>query len=356
MANKNDQLVVAYFPNRGAAEATAEGLKDWDKANDSIKLGAIAILALNPKNGKIEAEEIGERSTRSGALWGTAIGVTVGILTAGIGLIPGLLLGAGGGAAVGALNHKSVGMTDEDQEQIVNHLRDGLVALAVMADDFEVEATMAKMVSLGGRAFSYKMPEETATAVTTAARLQTEALAAVDSAVDTTTAAVDSAVSTTTETVDSVKKTITADLSHLSAAAAATVTGLVAGIDISAADAEKLQAAGVKKVSSFYKTAATPQGRTELANSTKLSADEILVMEKKLDLMRVKGVEPKNASLLLASGIDSVPELGTRNATNLLGKMTEVNAMQSIVDALPSEAEVTAWVAQAKTLPKVIVF
>ena len=39
MANANDQLVVAYFPNRGAAEATAEDLKDWDKANDSIKLG-----------------------------------------------------------------------------------------------------------------------------------------------------------------------------------------------------------------------------------------------------------------------------------------------------------------------------
>ena len=345
MANANDQLVVAYFPNRGAAEATAEDLKDWDKANDSIKLGAIAILSLNPKNGQIEADEIGERTTKSGALWGTAIGVTLGILTAGIGLIPGLLLGAGGGAAIGALNHKSVGMTDEDRDEIVNHLRAGLVALAVMADDFEVEATMAKMVSFGGRASSYKVPEETATAVTAAAQLQSDAAAAIDTAVD-----------ATTDVVDDVKKAVTVDLPALPAAAAAAVTGLVAGVDINTADAAKLQAVGVEKVSSLYKTAATPQGRLELSNQSGLSVDEILVMEKKLDLMRVKGVGPKYATLLVASGIDSVPELGTRNPANLLARMTEVNTAEQIVANLPSEAEVTAWVAQAKTLPKVIVF
>ena len=153
-------------------------------------------------------------------------------------------------------------MTDEDRDEIVNQLRYGLVALAVMADDFEVEATMAKMVSFGGRASSYKVPEETATAVTAAAQLRSDAAAAVHTAVD-----------ATTDVVDDVKKAVTVDLPALPAAAAAAVTGLVAGVDINTANAAKLQAAGVK-VSSLYKTAATPQGRLELSNQSGLSVEQ----------------------------------------------------------------------------------
>jgi len=52
MANDNDRLVVAYYVNAAAAEAAAEDLKDWDKANDDIKLGAIGIITLNPHNGE----------------------------------------------------------------------------------------------------------------------------------------------------------------------------------------------------------------------------------------------------------------------------------------------------------------
>jgi uncharacterized membrane protein len=224
MANENNRLVVAYFPNVGAAEATAEDLKEWDDADDAIKLGAIAILTLNPKTGEIHADEIGETHVKSGALWGTAIGGVIGILTGGIGLIPALLIGAGGGAALGALNNKSVGISDTEKESIVSRLRDGLVALAVMADDFEVDATLKKMVELGGRAESYVVPAETATALTAAAELQAKAAAAVDET-----------ASEATEAAADVKRAVTADLPDLPAAAATAVTGLVAGIDISAA-------------------------------------------------------------------------------------------------------------------------
>jgi uncharacterized membrane protein/predicted flap endonuclease-1-like 5' DNA nuclease len=344
MANENNRLVVAYFPNAGAAEATAQDLKEWDDANDSIKLGAIAVLTLN-NQGEIHADEVGERSTKSGAMWGTAIGGVIGILTGGIGLIPALLVGAGGGALIGALNHKSVGITDAEREDIVQHLRDGAVALAIMADDFEVDATMAKMVELGGRADYYEIPLSTTNVVNSTVEAQNAAVAAVDEAAE-----------TATKVADDVKRAVTVDLPNLPAAAAAAVTGLAAGIDINTADAARLQAAGVEKVSSLYKLAATPQGRAELAKTTGLSAEAILVMEKKLDLMRIKGIGPKYATLLVASGIDSVAELAGRNPANLLGTMTEVNAAQHIVDALPSEADVAGWVAQAKALPKVVVF
>lgn len=345
MTNKNNRLVVAYYPNANAAEAAAQSLKDWDKANDDIKLGAIAVLTLNPKSGEIEAHEVGQRETKSGALWGTAIGAAVGLLTGGIGLIPGLILGAAGGGAVGSLMHESVGMTDADRRRIVDTLRDGLVALAVMADDFEVDATMKKLLDLGGRTESYEVPVETAEALTAVAEVQTEAASAIDEA-----------VSTVDESVEDVTRAVTEDLPDLAAESVAAVSGLVATLGLSAADAAKLSDEGIEKVSAFYRRAATPQGRDELAKATGLDSAAILQMEKKMDLMRVKGVGPKYADLLIASGVDSVPELGTRNPANLHAKMAEVNAAQQIVDEMPGESEVPSWVAQAKELPRVVVF
>ena len=63
MANNNDRLVVAYFSNKAAAEGAVDSIKSWDKADDDIKLGAIAIMTLNDK-GELHADEVGQRSTR----------------------------------------------------------------------------------------------------------------------------------------------------------------------------------------------------------------------------------------------------------------------------------------------------
>ena len=340
MANENDRLVIAYFPNKGAAEATAEDLKDWDDANDEIKLGAIAVLTLNPDNGQIEADEIGERSTKSGALWGTVLGGVVGLLTGGIGLIPALLVGAGGGALLGSLNHKSVGISDEERNDIANHLRDGAVALAVMADEFEVDATLKKMDELGGRADYYEIPSVTTAALAAAAEAQSTAVTAVDEAV----AAAAGAT-----------RAVAADVAALPVAAAAAVAGLVAGVDISDADAVKLHEAGVAKASQLYKLAATPKGRADLAAKSGLSEDAVLVVAKKMDLMRVKGVGPKYATLLVATGVDSVSELAGRNPANLQSAMSKMNETAQIVTSVPAESELANWIAQAKTLPKMLV-
>jgi hypothetical protein len=60
------------------------------------------------------------------------------------------------------------------------------------------------------------------------------------------------------------------------------------------------------------------------------------------------------AELLEASGVDSVPELAQRNAENLAAKMAEVNEAKKLVRALPSAKAVEEWVAQAKSLPRVV--
>lgn len=344
MANKNDQLVVAYYINEEAARAAAEDLKDWDGDNRDIKLGAMAVMTID-EQGKLHADEIGQRNTKSGALWGTAIGVGIGILTAGIGLIPGLLLGAGGGAAIGAMSHKDVGMSDDQHAAMVDHLKKGGAALAVMADDFEVEATLAKMMEEGGRSEAFKIPATTQGVMAATAAAQADASSALDNALD---AAADE--------VEEVTRAVSVDLPDLDDVSATAVGSIAAATGMTSAQAAKLHSTGVAKASDLLQTAATPAGRAEIAASTDMSEDEVLVAVKKMDLMRVQGVGVKYASLLLATGVDTVPELARRNAANLAAAMEETNAAQGIVELLPTVEQVEGWVADAKDLPRVIVY
>jgi predicted flap endonuclease-1-like 5' DNA nuclease len=70
--------------------------------------------------------------------------------------------------------------------------------------------------------------------------------------------------------------------------------------------------------------------------------------------MRIKGVGSEYADLLEAAGVDTVPELGQRNAANLTEKLAEINAAKNLVRRVPTAAEVEAWVAEAKTLPRAV--
>lgn len=345
MANDNNVLVVAYYGSTAEAEQAADALKKWDDANDDIKLGAIAVLTLHPDTGEIQAHEVGQRETKGGTLWGTAIGAAVGLLSGGIGLIPGMLIGAGGGAAVGAMKTKSVEMDEQDRLNIANHLRDGLAGLAVMADDFEVDATMAKMIALGGQSESYQLAAETAEAVTEAARVQTLAAEAVEEAAD-----------APSDTVDELMRAFVWEVPDVEDEGSPAAAKLAAALDIGYGEAAKLNAAEIDRVSTFYKQGATPDGRAALAAATGLDADTILTIEKKLDLMRIKGIGPKYATLLILSGVASVPDLARRNAENLAASLAETNNVQHVVEELPGENDVPKWIAQAQELPRVVVY
>jgi uncharacterized membrane protein len=325
MTNENDKLVVAYYTNEAAAHAAADDLKDWDDANDEIKLGAIGIITLNRDNGEVEVKEIGQRTTKKGALWGTAIGATAGILSAGIALIPGMIAGAAIGGGVGALNHKSLGMTDQDVQELAEHLKHGGAALGVMCDDFEVAATKARMVQEGGKIGQYDLADDASKHVTLLAEAQKSASDAVEEAA-----------------------AETADAATDIAGAIAAATGLAY------VDAGRLNKAGVAKVSDLLEQGATPQGRAELATATGLDEETVLLAVKRLDLMRINGVNVVYSALLHKAGVETVPDLARRNATNLTNKLPEVNETVNIADKLPSEVMVVGWIDQAKDLPRVI--
>lgn len=116
----------------------------------------------------------------------------------------------------------------------------------------------------------------------------------------------------------------------------------------------KLAAAGISTTEALLKTCATPAGRKELAAQTGLDASRILGFANRADLFRIKGIGTQYSDLLEAAGVDTVPELAQRNAANLHAKMAEVNSAKKLVRQLPTARLVEDWVAQAKSLPRVI--
>ena len=72
------------------------------------------------------------------------------------------------------------------------------------------------------------------------------------------------------------------------------------------------------------------------------------------DLMRICGIGSEFSELLEAAGVDTVKELRNRRPDNLSAKMAEVNEQKKLTRALPSESQVTKWVAQAKELELLI--
>jgi uncharacterized membrane protein len=157
--NKNEQLVVAYFDSKDQAEQAADSLKDWDKANDDVKLGAIAVVSKNDK-GKVETTKLGPRNTGKGAKIGTIAGVAAGVLTGGLTLVGGAIAGGILGGGAGALSKQGIGLSKEDLDHMSGELDTGHAALLVMVDEGEVSDTMAEVTRLGGRAQASEVAPE----------------------------------------------------------------------------------------------------------------------------------------------------------------------------------------------------
>ena len=114
--------------------------------------------------------------------------------------------------------------------------------------------------------------------------------------------------------------------------------------------AEKLQAAGIDKVSELLEKCAAPKGRKELAEATGISEKLILKWTNHADLFRINGVGPQFAELLEAAGVDTVKEFRHRVAENLQPKLVEVNEQKNLCNRVPAVSEVQKMIDQAKEL------
>lgn len=117
---------------------------------------------------------------------------------------------------------------------------------------------------------------------------------------------------------------------------------------------EKLEKAGIKSCEALLEKGSTKKGRDSIAGETGIADVKILRFVNHADLMRIKGIGGEYSELLECAGVDTVPELAQRNAANLLEKITSINADKKLVRALPSEKQLSGWIQQAGSLPKIV--
>lgn len=118
--------------------------------------------------------------------------------------------------------------------------------------------------------------------------------------------------------------------------------------------AHKLEEVGITSTESLLQKGASAQGRKEIADKSGISESLILKWVNQVDLSRIKGVSEEYAELLEVAGVDSIPELAHRNPENLLESLTRANSDKKRVNKLPAISQVTDWVGQAKTMPKIV--
>ncbi len=123
---------------------------------------------------------------------------------------------------------------------------------------------------------------------------------------------------------------------------------------IPAADAQRLKSVGIGTTFQLLERGADAKGRRELARATRIAEKTIEGWVQMADVMRVKGVGPDVTRLLAASGVHTVAQLKTQDATKLNDEILKVNSKQHLSENPPSVEHLQAWIAQAQTLPIVL--
>jgi predicted flap endonuclease-1-like 5' DNA nuclease len=123
---------------------------------------------------------------------------------------------------------------------------------------------------------------------------------------------------------------------------------------IGEAYAERLKAAGIRTTDALLEAGATAKGRKEIEEKTGIAHGLILEWVNHVDLWRIRGVAEEYSDLLEEAGVDSVPELAQRRAANLFEKLVEVNHEKHLVRRLPTQGQVSRWIEEAKTLPRIV--
>ena len=120
-------------------------------------------------------------------------------------------------------------------------------------------------------------------------------------------------------------------------------------------EAEKLALAGIATAEALLEQGAKRGGRSAIEKATGISETLILKWVNRIDLMRIKGVGSEYSDLLEMAGVDSPAELANRNAANLATTFQELDAARpNTVRRVPGESEVAGWIAEAKSMPKVV--
>lgn len=111
----------------------------------------------------------------------------------------------------------------------------------------------------------------------------------------------------------------------------------------------KLREAGVRTTRELLQAAAK-EGIAALAARTGIDAKRLSAFVHMAELMRIDGIGPQAAELLVAAGVEGLAGLAREDAEALARRVREVNAQHPRTTLVPTAARLARWIAEAKRL------
>ena len=112
----------------------------------------------------------------------------------------------------------------------------------------------------------------------------------------------------------------------------------------------KFETEGIRNTAQLLEHARTVKQRTELAHKVGTTQLVIKELANRADLMRLKGVGAAFSNMLEAAGVNSCKELQHRVPEKLHKTLQEYHESKKFAHHAPTLAQVTEWIAEAKTL------
>ena len=124
---------------------------------------------------------------------------------------------------------------------------------------------------------------------------------------------------------------------------------------VSSGTIEKLEKAGIKNTVKLFENVITDTSRKELAGTTGVDQEEIIILTKLSDLSRIKWVGATFARMLFDLGYDSAEKVSKANSEELHKKINQFNKEKNIFKGQIGLNDIKIVVGTAKELPKDIV-
>jgi predicted flap endonuclease-1-like 5' DNA nuclease len=112
----------------------------------------------------------------------------------------------------------------------------------------------------------------------------------------------------------------------------------------------KLETEGIRNTEQFLQHARTAHQRTELAHKVGTTQVVIKELANRADLMRLNGVGGVYANVLEEVGVNSCKELQHRVPEHLHTMLQEALTSKKLAQHVPTLAQITGWIAEAKAL------
>jgi predicted flap endonuclease-1-like 5' DNA nuclease len=118
---------------------------------------------------------------------------------------------------------------------------------------------------------------------------------------------------------------------------------------ISKAQMAKLRKADIGVLDDLLVVGSTIQGRTELAQQTRIALNRVTNWVHRADLMRINGIDDDYARVLARAGVTSIVDLSTRNPKKLADEVRVAASIEG-TKRVPRHASIKKWVEEARHL------